>query len=137
MTSPSTNKTHVTRTHGLNHVNLVVSDVARSRAFYEEALGFEYVRTDTGITFLTTPGADDLLALQQSGGDLDRLSGKQRQPGDMGGVDHIGFATDPDTVDDLVAAVEAAGGALLMQIGEGAERTVFVTDPDGYVLQLS
>jgi catechol 2,3-dioxygenase-like lactoylglutathione lyase family enzyme len=136
MTTQTTNQTRVTRTLGLNHVNLVVTDVARSQAFYEEALGFEYVRTDMGITFLTTPGTGDLLALQQAGGDLDRLSGKQRQPGDMGGVDHIGFAADPDTLDELVAAVEAAGGALLMQLGEGAERTTFVTDPDGYVLQL-
>lgn len=136
MTAQTATKTHTTRTLGLNHVNLVVNDVARSRAFYEEAFGFEFLRADTGITFLTTPDTGDLLALQQSGGDLDRLSGKQREPGEMGGVDHIGFAVDPDTVGDLVAAVEAAGGALLMQIGEGAERTVFVTDPDGYVLQL-
>ena len=136
MNSPTTSKTHVTRTLGLNHVNLVVSDVARSRAFYEAALGLEYQRTDTGITFLSTPGTGDLLALQQSGGDLDRLSGRRRHPGEMGGVDHIGFAVNPDTLDDLVAAVEAAGGAVLMQIGEGADRSVFVTDPDGYVLQL-
>jgi catechol 2,3-dioxygenase-like lactoylglutathione lyase family enzyme len=75
------------RTLGLNHVNLVVADVDRSRTFYEEALGFEFVQVDSGITFLTTPGADDLLALQPAGGDLDRLSGKERSPGDMGGVD--------------------------------------------------
>jgi|RhiMetdeSRZDD1v2_1073273.scaffolds.fasta_scaffold465446_3 catechol 2,3-dioxygenase-like lactoylglutathione lyase family enzyme len=125
-----------TRTRGLNHVNLLVADVDRSRDFYESALGFEYVRTDSGITFLSTPGVGDLLALQPAGGDLDRLSGKQRSPGDMGGIDHVGFAVDPDTVDQLIEAVENAGGSLLMQLGEGDERTVFVTDPDGYVLQL-
>jgi catechol 2,3-dioxygenase-like lactoylglutathione lyase family enzyme len=124
------------RTLGLNHVNLVVTDVGRSRAFYETALGFEFVKIDSGITFLTTPGAQDLLALQPSGGDLDRLSGKQRSPGDMGGVDHIGFAVEPDAVDQLIEGVERAGGSLLMSIGEGADRTVFVADPDGYVLQL-
>jgi hypothetical protein len=94
------------------------------------------VKIDSGITFLTTPGAQDLLALQPSGGDLDRLSGKQRSPGDMGGVDHIGFAVEPDAVDQLIEGVERAGGSLLMSIGEGADRTVFVADPDGYVLQL-
>ena len=124
------------RTLGLNHVNLVVADVDRSRAFYEQALGFEYVRVDGGITFLTTPGTNDLLALQAAGGELDRLSGRERSPGDMGGVDHIGFAVDPDAVDPLIDAVEQSGGALLMSVGEGAQRTVFVTDPDGYVLQL-
>lgn len=124
------------RTLGLNHVNLVVADVDRSQAFYEAALGFELVKVDSGITFLTTPGCDDLLALQPSGGDLDRLSGRQSSPGDMGGVDHIGFAVEPDTVDQLIEAVERSGGSLLMSIGKGAERTVFVADPDGYVLQL-
>jgi len=42
----------------------------------------------------------------------------------MGVVDHVGFAVEPDAVDELVAAVEAAGGAPLVQVGEGAERTV-------------
>lgn len=124
------------RTLGLNHVNLVVADVDRSRAFYETGLGFEFVKVDSGIVFLATPGARDLLALQPAGGDLDRLSGKQRSPGDMGGVDHIGFAVDPDTVDPLIGAVERAGGSVLMSFDEGAERTVFVADPDGYVIQL-
>lgn len=125
-----------TRTLGLNHVNLVVADVDRARAFYETALGFEFMKVDSGITFLTTPGANDLLALQPSGGDLDRLSGKQRSPGDMGGVDHIGFRVDPDTLDQLIDAAERSGGSLLMSLGEGTERTAFLADPDGYVLQL-
>jgi catechol 2,3-dioxygenase-like lactoylglutathione lyase family enzyme len=134
-TTEANNATRV-RTLGLNHVNLVVTDVDRSRAFYENALGFEFVKTDSGITFLTTPGAHDLLALQRSGGDLDRLSGKVRSPGEMGGVDHIGFAVDPSAMDQLIEAVERSGGSLLMSLGEGAERTAFVADPDGYVLQL-
>jgi catechol 2,3-dioxygenase-like lactoylglutathione lyase family enzyme len=136
MTRESVNTPHQIRTQGLNHVNLVVADVARSRSFYESALGLEFVEVETGITFLSTPGTNDLLGLQQSGGDLDRASGKRRRPGEMGGVDHIGFAVDPATVDDLVAAIEEAGGEVLMNLGDGSERTVFVTDPDGYVLQL-
>jgi catechol 2,3-dioxygenase-like lactoylglutathione lyase family enzyme len=136
MGQPNTANKHRIRTRGLNHVNLLVADVDRSRGFYESALGFEYVKSDSGITFLTTPGTGDLLALQPAGGDLDLLSGKQRSPGDMGGIDHIGFAADPQTVDRLIEAVEEAGGSLLMQIGEADERTVFVTDPDGYILQL-
>jgi catechol 2,3-dioxygenase-like lactoylglutathione lyase family enzyme len=124
------------RTLGLNHVNLVVSDVDRSRAFYESALGFELMRIDNGITFLTTPGTGDLLALQPSGGELDRLSGKERSPGEMGGVDHIGCSVEPGTLDELVDAVQRSGGSLLMVLGDGAERTAFVADPDGYVFQL-
>ena len=135
-TSDTPNTADRVRTLGLNHVNLVVTDVDRSRAFYESALGFEFVKVDSGITFLSTPDTNDSLALQPSGGDLDRLSGKQRSPGEMGGVDHIGFAVEPDDVDHLIEAVERAGGSLLMSIDKDTERTVFVTDPDGYVLQL-
>jgi catechol 2,3-dioxygenase-like lactoylglutathione lyase family enzyme len=125
------------RTRGLNHINLVVADVARARRFYEAALGYEYVREETGITFLTSPGSGDSLALQQSGGDLDRLSGKVRSPGEMGGVDHVGFAVEPGTIDDLVAAVETAGGSVVMRTtNEAGDPTVFVSDLDGYLLQL-
>ena len=119
----SSSSTQRVRTRGLNHVNLVVADTGRSRRFYEEA----------EITFMTTPGVGDSLALQQSGGDLDRLSGKRRAPGEMGGVDHIGFAVDPEAVDDLIDAVERAGGSLLMR---KTRESAFVVDPDGYVLQL-
>ena len=129
----SSSSTQRVRTRGLNHVNLVVADVGRSRRFYEEALGFEYVNEEAEITFMTTPGVGDSLALQQSGGDLDRLSGKRRSPGEMGGVDHIGFAVDPEAIDDLIDAVERAGGSLLMR---KTRESAFVVDPDGYVLQL-
>ena len=125
------------RTRGLNHVNLVVADVDRARRFYETALGYEYLSTGTGITFLTTPGVGDLLSLQQSGGDLDRLAAKDRVPGDMGGVDHIGFAVDPESIEQLVGAVEAAGGTTVLRTTDSAGRpVVFVTDVDGYLLQL-
>ena len=87
---------------------------------------------------MRTPGADDLLGLQVAGGELDRLAGKTREPGDSGGVDHIGFAVEsPAMLDRLVAAVEAHGGQLLWRSqNEMGSESAFVTDPDGYVLQL-
>jgi catechol 2,3-dioxygenase-like lactoylglutathione lyase family enzyme len=126
------------RTGGINHVNLVVSDLDRSVAFYRLALGFEDAGTGSGITFMRTPGADDLLALQPAGGDLDRLAGKARTPGDSGGVDHIGFAVEsPAMIDLLVQRVQEHGGSLLwLSENEHGGASAFVTDPDGYVLQL-
>jgi len=54
-----------------------------------------------------------------------------------GGVDHIGFAVEPDAIDPLVAAVEAAGGTTVMLTTDAAGGpVVFVTDLDGSLLQL-
>ena len=135
----TTNSDATVATLGLNHVNLVVTDVERSVRFYQDALGMTLDHRTDEITFLTTPGASDQLALQQAGGDLDRASGKQRRPGDSGGIDHIGFdVADAATLSDLVAAVQFAGGHLLMTVtGSDGYPTAFVSDPDGYVLQLT
>ena len=126
-------------TLGLNHVNLVVADVAESVRFYTEALGMEISQVTEEITFLATPGANDQLALQAAGGNLDRASGKTRSPGDSGGVDHIGFdVVDPDALEAVVSASQTAGGKLLMRFnGANDLPTAFVADPDGYVVQLS
>jgi catechol 2,3-dioxygenase-like lactoylglutathione lyase family enzyme len=126
------------RTGGINHVNLVVSDLDRSVAFYRAALGFEDAGTGSGITFMRTPGAADLLALQPASGDLDRLAGKERTPGDSGGVDHIGFAVEsPAMIDLLVQRVQDHGGSLLWRTENAqGDASAVVTDPDGYVLQL-
>ncbi|WP_336211036.1 VOC family protein [Nonomuraea sp. LPB2021202275-12-8] len=126
-------------TLGLNHVNLVVADVERSVRFYQQALGMTLDNRTNEITFMTTPGVSDLLALQQAGGDLDRASGKRRSPGDSGGIDHIGFdVADAATLSNLVTAVRAAGGDLLMMLTDSDGHPIaFVSDPDGYVLQLS
>lgn len=126
------------RTGGINHVNLVVADIERSTAFYRSALGFEDAGSGSGITFLRTPGAGDLLGLQVAGGDLDRVSGKARTPGDSGGVDHIGFAVESRSMLELlVDAIQAHGGSLLWRTeNDDGTATAFVTDPDGYVLQL-
>lgn len=126
------------RTLGLNHVNLVVADVARSVEFYRLGLGLEIEKVTDEITFLTTPGSGDSLALQLAGGPLDRVSGKSRTPGDSGGVDHIGFdVADADALEAAVGSAVEAGGAELMRVSEEGKPIAFLSDPDGYVIQLT
>lgn len=134
----STSQRRPVRVLGFNHVNLVVTDVDRSVAFYCGGLGLVVESDDGEITFLTTPGSGDLVALQRAGGPLDVASGRPRQAGDSGGIDHIGFDVAADDIDALVAAVTGAGGSELMRFDDASGSPVaFVTDPDGYVLQLT
>lgn len=126
------------RTLGLNHVNLVVGDVERSVDFYRRGLGLEIDKITDEITFLTTPGVGDSLALQLAGGPLDQASGRSRTAGDSGGVDHIGFdVADAEALDAVVDAALDAGGTELMRVSEDGQPIAFLADPDGYVLQLT
>ena len=58
--------------------------------------------------------------------------------GALGGVRHFGFRLrSGESLDDAIAAVEAAGGRLV-EVGEHAPgmRFAYVEDPDGYVIEL-
>jgi catechol 2,3-dioxygenase-like lactoylglutathione lyase family enzyme len=126
------------RVLGFNHINLVVSDLDRSVRFYRAGLGLEIQEVTPEITFLTTPGRGDSVALQQHGGPLDQLHDRPRRPGDSGGIDHLGFDVAAGALDAIVASSCAAGGRLLFQTpGAGGAPTTFIADPDGYVIQLT
>jgi catechol 2,3-dioxygenase-like lactoylglutathione lyase family enzyme len=118
-------------TEGLTHVQLIVRDVRRSLAFYEAVFGME-VRFWEGrrMVFIGTPGRRDTITLHQSE-DIGRA-------GMAGGVDHIGFRlVDRSRLDEAIAAVTSAGGQVV-ECGEHGpgHRFAYVTDPDGYVIEL-
>jgi catechol 2,3-dioxygenase-like lactoylglutathione lyase family enzyme len=120
---------------GLNHVNLVVADMDASGSFYRAVFGMRETHEAKGIRFFQTPGAGDCLALEPAGGDVDRLSGKTRTPGDSAGVDHIGFRV--IDLEETLKAVEAAGGQVVFRnTSPTGDPVAFVTDPDGYLLQI-
>jgi len=129
---------------GLRHVNLNVTDLARSIRFYQQVFGLEVVQeitetitkngrqVDLHQVLLRTPGAGDLLALTQAAS----------FPIGPGGVNHLGFvfASDAD-VEAAVAVVADAGGLVLRRgarEGRGAPVVfAYVSDPDGYAIELS
>ena len=116
------------RTYGLTHVVLSVRDAERAFRFYHEVFGVTEVwRDDTRID-VQTPGSRDIIVFDQAG----------EQAGSMGGIAHIGFRlVDPNDLPAAVEAVTRAGGIVLSQ-GEfvPGEPYAFVTDPDGYELEI-
>lgn len=119
------------KTYGLTHIHLVVRDLQRSLDFYKAVFGMkEKFWAGDSLVFLNTPGSNDLIALHQSTGD--------ESTGTSGGILHFGFHLENRAeLEDAIAQVEAAGGALKKR-GEFTPGMPFayVSDPDGYEIEL-
>jgi catechol 2,3-dioxygenase-like lactoylglutathione lyase family enzyme len=116
------------RTRGLTHIALTVADLARSAQFYRELLGAIEVYRDTSFVQLQTPGAWDVIVLEQG----------KKHAGRSGGIAHFGFRLiDPADIDRAADAVVRAGG-VVTEKGEfvPGEPYLFATDPDGYAIEL-
>jgi metallothiol transferase len=119
-------------TQGLTHIHLIVRDLERSLRFYMGVFGMkERFRDGPHMVFLNTPGSNDLITLN---GD----PSEAHLAGTGGGVGHFGFRLrDPAALEAAISEIEAAGGKLLSR-GEHAPGVPFayVSDPDGYVIEL-
>jgi catechol 2,3-dioxygenase-like lactoylglutathione lyase family enzyme len=129
------------RTRGLGHINLNVSDIERSVRFYRELFGLEVLMEYEGPMgehpwgrqiALSTPGADDVIALSQV----------PEVPIGPAGVNHFGFnLVSNDEVASAIDEVVRAGGKLVSkhthEIDGNVEHNAYLTDPDGYVLELN
>jgi catechol 2,3-dioxygenase-like lactoylglutathione lyase family enzyme len=116
------------RTHGLTHIALAVRDAERSFRFYEEVFGTVAVYRQPGFIQAQTPGSWDVLVFEE----------KRTRRGQSGGIAHFGFRlVNPRDIDAAVQAVERAGGKVRDR-GEfcPGEPYAFVTDPDGYEVEI-
>lgn len=120
------------KTHGLRHIHLVVRDLQVSLSFYKSVFGMDELFWEgEQMVFLTTPGGDDTLTLNQDPVLVDRA-------GQNGGIDHFGFHLDEGVdLDIAIKEIEAAGGRLERR-GEHAPGVEFAycRDPDGYLFEL-
>jgi catechol 2,3-dioxygenase-like lactoylglutathione lyase family enzyme len=129
-----------------NHVGQCVADLARSRRFYEELLGFDFWRQISPPDHVTAK----LLALEEP---LDMTACYLRRDGlvlellhysdpshrrvpvrramDEPGLTHISLSCD---IDDVCARVAEYGGEVLLETN--ITSGVFVRDPDAQLVEL-
>jgi catechol 2,3-dioxygenase-like lactoylglutathione lyase family enzyme len=105
----------------VHHVNLQVSDVTRSEAFYRALFALPPTRVVQGPDNhgFDLPGGG-LIILQRSG--------------NPGRIDHFCVGVEQFDADRLRAAVRAAG---IERVQGAAADNFFVTDPDGLRVQVS
>lgn len=123
----------------IDHVVLRITDITCSLAFYVDGLGctIEKVQDDIGLTQLRA--GSSLIDLVPLTGKLGRAGGSP--PGNEGrNVDH--FALDIEPFDE--AAIRAHLQVHGISVGESGRRygakgygpSIYVTDPDGNVVEL-
>lgn len=130
----------------VNHIGQCVTDLDRSRRFYEDLLGFEHWRDLT----LTDQPSDRLLGLEaplgcrvcylrRDGFVLELIHFAepahrhvpQRRAMDQPGLTHLSISCDIDAVRDRLAEY---GGEVVSGTDLGV--AVFVRDPDGQLVEL-
>ena len=120
---------------------LMVSDLARSLAFWCGTLGFSpaYERPAQKFAYLQRPGRAQMMIYERDG---DWETGPLEQPYGRGIVIQVYV----DDVDALHAAVTAAGLPLYVALRErwrdwgdreGGQREFLVQDPDGYLVMVA
>ncbi len=119
---------------GLWHVALKVTDINRSRAFYESLFGMAVVWSpDPGSVYLSS-GRDNLALHQMPAAD----AASYRQ-GRGQFLDHVGMLVDsPETVDRLFQRVEREGIPVVHRPKHHRDGSYscYVTDPDGNTVQI-
>jgi lactoylglutathione lyase len=131
----------------VNHVGLAVSDLGRSRRFYEEVLGFEFKTEKTFPDSATTKlfGMDGPLGLrviylQREGWVLELLAFDDASTTEVRvremnepGLTHISISV--DDLEDAESKAAAYGGEVLAD--RGFQGTVsMIRDPDGQLIEL-
>src|ERR1700680_2858479 len=118
------------RAEGFNHLHINVRDLPRSIRFYEAAFGLKVgFNAGDDLIFMVPKASGHSLALH--------LVGPEEPVGMAGGFQHFGFKLDANDHDRVIKQVESAGGKLVSRGKHGGQYPyAYVSDPDGYVIEL-
>jgi catechol-2,3-dioxygenase len=117
----------------LGHVVLYVRDLARSRAFYRDVLGFPEIVATPPIAAYSTPRTHHELLLIEVGEDAAALPLGRRV-----GMYHFGLKIG-DSDDELRQAVDdlqQAGVAIRGATDHTVSHSLYIADPDGNEIEL-
>jgi catechol 2,3-dioxygenase-like lactoylglutathione lyase family enzyme len=111
---------------GINHVVLHVTDLERSRTFYMDILGFE----DRNISDGPPSMRASFLRCGTQGLDLFEVSGDAHGGHEL---NHLALNVEVEDLDQLVTRLAAAG---VDASGRTPRNSVFISDPDGHLLEM-
>jgi len=125
------------KVHELGHIVLYVSDLARSRRFYGDVLGWHEITPERGMQMpaaaFTSGRTHHELLLIEVGANATPIP-----PGRRLGMYHFGLKVG-ETDDELRAAREAilkAGARLVGATDHGVTHSLYILDPDGNEIEL-
>lgn len=118
------------RAEGFNHLHLNVRDLSRSIRFYKEGFGLKVgFSAGPDLIFMVPEAGEHSLALH--------LVNPDEPLGMAGGFQHFGFKLNVNDHDRAIKQVERAGGKLVSRGKHGGRFPyAYVSDPDGYVIEL-
>ena len=111
----------------MNHIDIQVSDVQRSSAFFQQHFGLRSVSNPNSPTIAILADDHDFALVLQRNECATYPEGF-----------HVGFRVDDtQTVHEVHARVSAAGAPVSEVIVNGRGTHVYITAPDGYLVEVT